>query len=583
MTWQNIIRNSKFKTLILCLTVFGFAAISTSAMPPNPVTIEKHLNSGGELPYYLAERSMILSKGIGHVAKPSGEKAASAFTGTFRALAIIVEFSDKAHTADASGFDTLLFVNQQGSLRHYYNEVSYSQLDVVTVNMPSALGWVTAPQTYAYYCNGQNGTGAYPQNSQRLCIDAVNLVDGVVDFSNYDNNGDGYVDALILVHTGPGAEFSQSSDDIWSHMWAVPSPITRDGIFIWKYSIQPEYWFAAGDMTCGVYCHEFGHILGLPDLYDTTPLAGSDSYGIGNWSLMSYGSWNGPLVLHDGYYYTLGDYPSHLDAWSRIELGFASSVNVASNMTGTSIGNVEGGGSIYRLWEDGDTSDEYFLLENRQKTGYDAYLPSDGLLIWHVDDARSNNDDRWYPGLPWSSHYMVALEQADGLWELENKTDRGDAGDPFPGNTSNTSFTPASTPNSDAYIGTNTLVTVTNISSSASTMTADFQVSLLSGVEDDNIYSMPTEINLSQNYPNPFNPATNIMYNLSSASEVKLTVYDILGKEITTLINGRQIAGEHVVVWNGRDNDNNEVSSGLYLYELTTGEQTESKKMMLVK
>jgi flagellar hook assembly protein FlgD len=114
-------------------------------------------------------------------------------------------------------------------------------------------------------------------------------------------------------------------------------------------------------------------------------------------------------------------------------------------------------------------------------------------------------------------------------------------------------------------------------------MTADFQVSLLSGIEDDNVYNIPTEIDLSQNYPNPFNPATNIKYNLSSAAQVKLTVYDILGKEITTLINGREIAGEHVVVWNGRDNDNNEVSSGLYFYELTTGEQTESKKMMLVK
>jgi hypothetical protein len=336
-------------------------------------------------------------------------------------------------------------------------------------------------------------------------------------------------------------------------------------------------------MTCGVYCHEFGHILGLPDLYDTTPTSGADSYGIGKWSIMSYGSWNGPQVYHGGYYYTLGDYPAHFDAWCRIELGFTTATNVTSNMTGASIVNVEGGGDIFRLWEDGEASDEYFLIENRQRTGYDAYLPSDGLLIWHIDDAKSDNDDRWYPGLSWYNHYMVALEQADGLWELENKTSRGDAGDPFPGSTSNTSFTPASTPSSDAYIGSNTLVTVTNISSSASTMTADFQVSLLSGIDDDDTYTIPTEMELAQNYPNPFNPATNIKYSLTGAADVKLTVYDILGREIITLVDGRQTAGEHVVTWNGRDENNNEMSSGMYFYELTTGEQTESKKMILVK
>ncbi len=569
-------------TSAMCLPLIAGFLTMASAMPPNPVTIEQHIESGKELPFYLKERPQILAKGIGAVSKPGGQKTA-AFTGTFKALAILVEFSDKTQSANATEFDTLLFINQLGSLRHYYNEVSYGQLDVVTVNLPSSLGWTTAPQTYAYYCNGQNGTGSYPRNSQRLCIDAVNAVDALVDFSQYDNNGDGYVDALILIHTGPGAEFTQSNDDIWSHMWAVPSPMARDGKFIWKYSIQPEYWFSAGDMTCGVYCHEFGHILGLPDLYDTTPLSGADSYGIGTWSIMSYGSWNGPLAYHAGYYYTLGDYPAHPDAWCRIELGFAAAVNVSTNMTSASIINVEGGGDINRLWTNGTGGNEYFLLENRQKTGYDAYLPSDGLLIWHIDDTQSDNDDRWYPGHTIYGNYMVALEQADGLWQLENKTSRGDAGDPFPGSTGNTLFSPATTPNSDNYDGNNTIIAITNISPSASTMTADFQVSLLSGIEDDINYNLPISIELAQNYPNPFNPATSIGFSLSEAAKVKLTVYDILGRKIITLVDDRLSAGEHVVEWNGRNTEGDNAPTGIYLYELANEDQSEVRKMMLVK
>ncbi len=72
---------------------------------------------------------------------------------------------------------------------------------------------------------------------------------------------------------------------------------------------------------------------------------------------------------------------------------------------------------------------EYFLVENRQKTGYDTYLPGNGLCIYHIDNSVNNNNNEWYPGHTSSGHYHVALEQADGLWNLEHNNGRGDAGD----------------------------------------------------------------------------------------------------------------------------------------------------------
>ena len=123
---------------------------------------------------------------------------------------------------------------------------------------------------------------------------------------------------------------------------------------------------------------------------------------------------------------------------------------------------------VYRLWKDGAAGQEYFLVENRQRSRYDQGLPGAGLLIWHIDDAISNNTDE--------SHYRVALEQADGDRDLENNANRGDDGDPWPGSGNKRAFTNTSTPNSQSYGGINTCVAVTSISDSGPTMTAHLQV-----------------------------------------------------------------------------------------------------------
>lgn len=569
------IRMHKFICGLVAVAMFIGPAMTATAMPPNPETLQKHLEQGQPLPYYLEHRPELIKRGI-NMSMKLAPSAKPGISGSFRALAILIKFSDKAESVVPAEFDTLLFVNRQGTVRNYYNEVSGNQLDIVTLNLPSSIGWTMAPQTYAYYCNDQNGTGAYPQNSQKLCEDVTGLINPLVDFSDYDNDGDGYVDAIILIHTGPGAEFTHTNTDIWSHKWSVWPPKLMDGVNVFDYSIQPEYWSAPGDITCGVFCHELGHVFGLPDLYDTD----YSSRGVGKWSLMSYGSWCGPTGL--------GDYPSWLDAWSRIELGFASAVNVSANINGAAIESAESGGSIYRLWSSGGMGNEYFLVENRQKAGYDSYLPGSGLTIWHIDEtilsSTNPNDDEWYPGYTANGHYGVALEQADGQYHQEKLINSGDAGDPFPGSGAKTTFSPMSAPNSLSYSGENTYVVVGNVSASSGIMTADFQVSFASDIQESEDDILPEKVRLGQNYPNPFNPSTTIRLQAATSGQTTVTVYDILGRRVKTLFDEFLPAGNIVnLAWDGRDAEGREVSSGVYFYEVVTEQEKDVRKMTLIK
>lgn len=386
----------------------------------------------------------------------------------FRALAILVRFTDNPAAVGAASFDTLLFGETGNTLRTYYQEVSYNQLDIVTVNLPSSLGWRAAPQTYAYYVGGAYGDSApYPNNCRRLAEDMVNLVDPLVDFSQYDNNGDGWVDTVFIVHAGPGAEVTRDPNDIWSHSWWTYNSPYVDGVWVGSYTTEPEYWLAPGDMTHGVYAHEFGHAIGLPDLYDVD----GSSEGVGDWSLMSGGSWNG----------IMGDTPTHLDAWSRIYLEFTSATVVASDQA-ISLPNVEQNstGAIHRI--NAGIPEEYFLLENRQLIGSDSALSGDGLLIWHVDErVPGSNRYECLQANNWlcSDHFRVALEQADGYLDLEYGY-WGDDGDPFPGSSNNTSFAFNTNPSSSSYYTTSDAtypgLLVNSISASASTMSANVDI-----------------------------------------------------------------------------------------------------------
>jgi immune inhibitor A len=440
-------------------------------MPPHPSLRERIRLGDVKVP-----RRAALARESALAAAPQ----AAPLTGGIKALAVVVDFSDKVHTVTASFFDSLIFAAPaagRGSVRDYYNEVSYGQVDIYTVNLPSSLGWVRAPLTYSYYVNNNYGTDSpYPHNCRKLAEDIVDAVHDLgVDFSQYDNNGDGEAEPIMLIHAGPGAEFTGKRTDIWSHSWSLKNPRTYDGVTISRYVIMPEYWLSASsstsDMTIGVFAHEMGHgFWDLPDLYDTT----YSSAGIGNWSLMAGGSWNGPNSLGG---YPDGSSPAWPDAYCRVQMGFVSPAAGSGDLSlPQAYDNPAPAPTVLQLSSLFNTK-EYYLLENRQRVSgsYDEYLPAGGLLIWHVDENVATDNYRPCTAQADCScplHYLVSLEQADGLKNLEKGQNEGDAGDPFPGSANKRSWTMATIPSSGSFYNCgDSGLAVNNISNSQATMT----------------------------------------------------------------------------------------------------------------
>lgn len=368
--------------------------------------------------------------------------------GTVRVIVVLVDFSDKPMAKTQQHFKDLFFsegVIATKSVREYYKEVTNGLVELTG----EVVGPFRMPKTLAQYANGASGIGGTAPNSQTMARDAASAANASVNFTPYDNDGNGFVDAFIVIHAGSGAEVTGASGDIWSHKWVVSGgAMNVDSTKIYAYLTVPE------DCRIGVCAHELGHLLfGFPDLYDTD----YSSEGIGNWCLMAGGSWGGG-----------GDTPSHPSAWCKANQGWVTVVNRTTNGT-VNVADVKDSRKVYRLWKNGAASSEYFLVENRQKKQFDTSLPAGGLLIWHIDESVGSNTNE--------AHYKVALMQADGLRNLENGANRGDGGDPFPGSTSNVTFNNTSTPNSKSYSNAGTCVAVTSIPASAPTMTVKMQVS----------------------------------------------------------------------------------------------------------
>lgn len=378
------------------------------------------------------------------------------------------------------------------TFHNYYQEASYGK-----VNVTGHVVKVTMPHPYSYYKIGQpygvfqNDYGDYTM--ALMVKDAVEAADSTVDFSQYAVNGE--VPNIFLIHQGTGAEWNLDPSIIWSHKWEVSDAayynqwaqtgveptnwdydghkITVDGVKINSYAIEPE---VGGDLTgylgpvsgpyppqVGVYAHEFGHVLGLPDLYDY----GYDSEGMGAYTIMAGGSWtrypNAPQYS--------GNSPVHFDAWSKIFLGLTTPKVTLENGSQTfTLQPVAKQGDVVKLVVPGSNGSEYFLVENRQQTpgsfdrGLSRYGEVHGLAIYHVDENvlsrnfwRPNEAQNWFQSRKQGvnadpstgeTHYAVSVLQADNKWDLEKDVNRGDGGDLYK---TGQSFTPTSTPNSGSY------------------------------------------------------------------------------------------------------------------------------------
>jgi immune inhibitor A len=424
-----------------------------------------------------------------------------------KVLVLFVQFNDPppggpAARLDMTYFDEMLFGTvydppeyaaypvhpTDRTLKNFYKEASFGKIDIVTVNMPSGMGWMDAGKPYSAYCRADgihdNGFGPYPDNAQGLVIDAVKAADATVDFTQYAV--DGVIPNLFVVHAGTGAEWSADPSLIWSHSWDLTegtglNGITADGVKINNYAMMPEI---GGDLTgytgvtsgpypptVGVFAHEYGHVLGLPDQYDY----GYESEGTGKFSLMAGGSWNRWPI--DRIF--SGNSPAQLDAWSKYRLGLIIPT-VVTGQTDVVLPPAETEPVAYKMVVQGSGGKEYFLLENRQNIGFDQGLqyryidangkltsdPIHGLAVTHVDDGvftldywRPNEAENWkeFRSEGWrkadngATHYAIALLQADDRWDLEHAYNDGDPADLYPGKGNVTTLGNTTRPNTSSY------------------------------------------------------------------------------------------------------------------------------------
>ncbi len=384
-------------------------------------------------------------------------------TGAWNVPVLLVDFPDRRATYPAGNFATLLFDSTNGvptgSVRQYYDEVSNHQLQF----RGQVFGWKTLPDTMNFYANDSYGLSrlSYPQNDAGMMYAALKLFDASVDFSKFDKNNDGYVDCVFLVHSDMGAEGAAGDH---RRFWSVTSPFSNQWGFVGPYvtddpwpghpgqfmkidqfSILPEMSaITLNQFTeIGVYCHEFGHDLGWPDLYDTSSLGGGANLGPADWCLMSTGAYG--LNNHTP------ERPTHPCAWALADAGWITVENLVTDGD-RNFDPIETSHKAYRLWYQGESSIESFLLENRQPIGFDASLPGHGLLVSRIRDdvfqakrALNNVNSNYPPAL--------RVEEADGRYDMMSTVNRGDAHDPFPGTFGRTRFADDTTPSTVTYSG----------------------------------------------------------------------------------------------------------------------------------
>jgi immune inhibitor A len=428
------------------------------AAPPHPQLIER-LKAEGKWEEFKTRHERLMNF---QQANPQpyrfhlpAQISAAVVPDTVRVVVIYAAPSDRPTSSDGlnvsrAQLQAILFgANPTGSFTDYYEEISYGQ----TVVIGEVYGPYTLPQTNATYTFGNYGLPAI-----QFVEDAVAAADPFVDFSQYDNDGDGDVEGLFVVHSGPGGHETGNVNDIWAHASSISE--VRDGKVLSRYAIQPEQQtFPTEPVQIGIFCHESGHSLfGLPDLYDYDP----PGEGVGEWCVMGSGNYrNGSRT------------PVHMSAWCKKEVGWLTPVNLTANQNGVSFPTVQFNPTVYRLWTNGSVGLQYFLVENRSKRGFDSFLHGDGgFLIWHIDEAVGGNTN--------GNRYRVALEQADGLNQLNFTSNRGDAADPYPGTTENRNFDEFSSPNSKSNpispSGAATQVAVFDISNVDSIMTASLEI-----------------------------------------------------------------------------------------------------------
>jgi immune inhibitor A len=331
--------------------------------------------------------------------------------GELRLLAIRAAFEDVPLLEPRDHFagtpDSLL-----DRLAAYYAEMSTGRLRIAP-HLAEAV--VTLPLARARYV-------------QRPAMLATDAIAAFVRAAATDADHRALADAhaVVVFFPGPGRESFMKpgpSDDPWSNFADLTPPVAGFGAAIVVASSEYAHTNDAGERiqlsSFGVLCHEFGHLLGLPELY--APGAAVHE-GIGKWGLMGQGTWVGA-----------GASPPHMEAWSKLQLGWVDATTIDQTTLGVRVPAVNDEPLVVKIPAVIGKPQEYYLLENRQRVGFDAELPGSGILVWHVDESVTGF--RTAQSQP--AHKLLHLVDADGRNDLDRGTNnggnRGDAGDPWAG------------------------------------------------------------------------------------------------------------------------------------------------------
>lgn len=207
--------------------------------------------------------------------------------GKHKLLILLVNFADTQTTFTQQDFEEMMNAenyNGYGSFRDYYLNESYGKLDIAT----TVTRWIRLPYSKSLY--GSDG-------AVQMIADALDAIDEEIDLNDFDNDGDGILDGLAVIHQGPGQEITGAAEDIWSHSSTITG-MSYDGVQVKRYTMEPEVLGTTGRIsTIGVICHEFGHNLGAPDFYDTDySESGGEYCGTGRWDLLGSGAGTATLA-----------------------------------------------------------------------------------------------------------------------------------------------------------------------------------------------------------------------------------------------------------------------------------------------
>ncbi|MBN2081440.1 M6 family metalloprotease domain-containing protein [bacterium] len=400
---------------------------------------------------------------LGYEVRPPQKQASLAPShGTNKWIVLRADFSDQSAnytTYDIDYFEERFFDEDatKPSVNDYYQEVSYGALSIAGTVWGGGSygdGWHKGAHTKSWYIN--NG-GNY------LVAEAVAAADATVDFSDFDVDGDGYVDTCICFY--PNQVYSGG---LWPHRSSGLN-IHVDGVIVDSYFLTG---YDTGDdsKTMVISVHEYGHILGLPDLYDID----YSSNGVGKWSLMSNNYDTSQLV------------PSP-DPWCKIALGWVEPVVITDDVTGYSLGCFQDGPNVLKIWTNGLEGDQYFLVSNYRKKKTDANRPGEGLLVWHIDDSRgggnqdNKNENRKHVDVESARGYNNPAD-TNPKDPLDAKQDYGHANDPFFSGNSDSSYTGVFDDDANPFArdypnpGEDTYIKLSNFSTVGDTMTLDIQV-----------------------------------------------------------------------------------------------------------